>query len=137
MASEFWPRGWWRADPCTQKGVGTEIAWAELAWGLHYARVPIHWANAACADLCGFVQIFPVYFGERRAHDVIMETRRADMARYVKLTIVYDMDDTERALGAELQDWIDGNVSLADLDTSEYEIVEVSESVARSWLGME
>lgn len=37
------------------------------------------------------------------------------MARYVTLSITYDMDDENKTLKAELQDWIRGDVKLEDL----------------------
>ena len=37
------------------------------------------------------------------------------MARYVRLTIIYDMDDMEKTLAGELRDWVLGNVSVGDL----------------------
>jgi len=33
----------------------------------------------------------------------------------VKVTIVYDMDDTEKSLEDELHDWIAGNISVQDV----------------------
>ena len=37
------------------------------------------------------------------------------MARYVRLTIIYDMDDMEKTLAGELRDWVLGNVRVGDL----------------------
>lgn len=35
--------------------------------------------------------------------------------RMVKVTVTYDMDEPDKPLAAELQDWIDGNVGVADI----------------------
>ncbi len=37
------------------------------------------------------------------------------MARVVKVTIVYNMDDEEKLLSVELQDWLDGHVGVQDI----------------------
>ncbi len=37
------------------------------------------------------------------------------MARLVTVTITYDMDDTEKSLTDELNDWLQGNVNILDL----------------------
>ena len=37
------------------------------------------------------------------------------MSRYVRLTIIYDMDDKEKTLASELRNWVLGNVSVGDL----------------------
>ena len=37
------------------------------------------------------------------------------MARMVRITIDYDMDDTDKPLSAELKDWLGGHVNMADI----------------------
>ena len=37
------------------------------------------------------------------------------MTRMVKVTIVYDMDDEGKDIALELKDWMDGNVTIADV----------------------
>ncbi len=40
------------------------------------------------------------------------------MARMVTVTITYDMDDEEKTLADELKDWVEGNISVQDLEFS-------------------
>ena len=44
------------------------------------------------------------------------------MPRFVKLTVVYDMDDTEKSLADELRDWFDENISVGDFERHEVRI---------------
>lgn len=39
----------------------------------------------------------------------------ARMARLVTVSITYDMDNTEKSLTDELNDWLQGNVNILDL----------------------
>jgi len=60
------------------------------------------------------------------------------MARWVKLTVVYDMDDDEKALYAERADWIEGKVTVADVilgDAGDAILTEVTQEEARELLG--
>jgi len=56
------------------------------------------------------------------------------MARFVKLTVVYDMDDESKPLAAEFADWVAGNVGLGDFAAEEWSMVELHEGIAQAWL---
>jgi hypothetical protein len=49
------------------------------------------------------------------------------MARQITITITYDMDDPDKTLADELQDWYDGNVDLRDLAVDETSKVTIAE----------
>ena len=42
------------------------------------------------------------------------------MSRYVRITIIYDMDDPNKPLNDELREWYYGDVRLSDIFTEEF-----------------
>lgn len=58
------------------------------------------------------------------------------MARYVRLTVVYDMDDEAKPLGDEAMDWEKGRITIGDIEAGSWELVPIDAEKAKEWLGI-